>query len=117
VVINNGRVEQIGSPSDLYDRPANEFVMSFLGPVTRLRGELVRPHDLEIFTAREHDTVPAVVERVVSLGFEVRLDARVGDEDVWVQLTRGEAEKLDVQPGTTVHLRVAPTHHHVALPV
>jgi sulfate transport system ATP-binding protein len=117
VVINDGRVEQIGSPSDLYDRPANEFVMSFLGPVTRLRGELVRPHDLEVFTSREHDTVPAVVERVVSLGFEVRLDARVGDEYVWVQLTRGEAEKLDVQAGTTVHLRVAPQHHHVALPV
>jgi sulfate transport system ATP-binding protein len=117
VVINDGRVEQIGTPSDLYDRPANEFVMSFLGPVTRLRGELVRPHDLEVFTTPEPDTVSAVVERVVSLGFEVRLDARVGDEDVWVQLTRGEAEKLDVQAGRTVHLRVAPTQHRVALPV
>jgi len=117
VVINEGRVEQIGSPGDLYDRPANEFVMSFLGPVTRLRGELVRPHDLEVFTAPEADTVPAIVERVVSLGFEVRLDARVGDEEVWVQLTRGEAEKLDVQAGHTVHLRVAPTQHRVALPV
>jgi sulfate transport system ATP-binding protein len=117
VVINDGRVEQIGTPSDLYDRPANEFVMSFLGPVTRLRGELVRPHDLEVFTTPEPDTVSAVVDRVVSLGFEVRLDARVGDEDVWVQLTRGEAEKLDVQAGRTVHLRVAPTQHRVALPV
>jgi sulfate transport system ATP-binding protein len=117
VVINNGRVEQIGTPSDLYDRPENEFVMSFLGPVTRLRGELVRPHDLEIFTAPEPDTVPAVVERVVSLGFEVRLDARAGDEDVWVQLTRGEAEKLHVEAGTTVHLRLAPTQRRVALPV
>ncbi len=68
VVINEGRVEQIGSPSDLYDRPANAFVMSFLGPVTRLRGELVRPHDLEVFTTAEPDTVPATIERVVSLG-------------------------------------------------
>ena len=117
VVINNGRVEQIGSPSDLYDRPANAFVMSFLGPVTRLRGELVRPHDLEVFTSAEHDTVPVVVERVVSLGFEVRLDARAGDDEVWVQLTRGEAEKLDVQPGKTVHLRLAPTQHRVPSPV
>jgi sulfate transport system ATP-binding protein len=117
VVINDGRVEQIGSPSDLYDRPANAFVMSFLGPVTRLRGELVRPHDLEVFTAPEHDTITATVERVVSLGFEVRLDARAGDEDVWVQLTRGEAEKLAVHAGGTVHLRVAPTQRRVPLSV
>jgi hypothetical protein len=47
----------------------------------------------------------------------VRLDARAGDEDVWVQLTRGEAEKLDVGAGKTVHLRVAPTQHHVPLSV
>ena len=46
VVINEGRVEQIGSPDDLYDRPANDFVMRFLGPVTTLGGRLVRPHDL-----------------------------------------------------------------------
>ncbi len=117
VVINEGRVEQIGSPSDLYDRPANAFVMSFLGPVTRLRGELVRPHDLEVFTTAEPDTVPATIERVVSLGFEVRLDARAGDEDVWVQLTRGEAEKLDVQAGKTVFLRVALTQDRVPLSV
>src|ERR687884_1023732 len=48
VVINEGRIEQIGSPDELYDRPANNFVMSFLGPVTTLGGNLVRPHDIDI---------------------------------------------------------------------
>src|SRR5215213_3534444 len=84
VVINNGRVEQIGSPSRLYDEPANEFVMSFLGPVTRLRGDLVRPHDIEISPDPTAGSLAARVERVVSLGFEVRLDARTDTENVWV---------------------------------
>ena len=35
VVMANGRVEQVGTPDELYDQPANDFVMSFLGPVTR----------------------------------------------------------------------------------
>ena len=43
VVINAGRVEQVGGPNDLYDRPANEFVMEFLGPITRLNGRLASP--------------------------------------------------------------------------
>ena len=50
VVINDGRIEQVGSPDELYDKPANDFVMSFLGPVTTLGGRLVRPHDIEVFT-------------------------------------------------------------------
>src|SRR3954464_10733078 len=49
VVMAGGRIEQVGSPRDLYDHPASDFVMSFLGPVTRIGGELVRPHDLELF--------------------------------------------------------------------
>src|SRR6201992_3736517 len=59
VVINAGRIEQIGSPSDLYDHPANDFVMSFLGPVTTLGAHLVRPHDIDIFTSDEPGSVPA----------------------------------------------------------
>ena len=48
VVIAKGHIEQIGAPGDLYDRPASDFVMNFLGPVTQLAGAPVRPHDLEI---------------------------------------------------------------------
>ena len=50
VVINEGRIEQVGTPDQLYDEPASDFVMSFLGPVTTLHGTLVRPHDIEVFT-------------------------------------------------------------------
>src|SRR5436190_7720989 len=74
VVISHGRVEQAGSPAELYDSPANDFVMNFVGPVTRLRGELVRPHDLQVLTEAGPSTEEAVVERIVNLGFEVRVE-------------------------------------------
>ncbi len=107
VVINNGGIEQVGTPDELYDRPANQFVMTFLGPVTRLGGTLVRPHDLEVSTFRHDGAVPATVARVVRLGFEVRVDARVDGEEVWAQLTRAEAERLAIRPGSSVWLRPA----------
>jgi sulfate transport system ATP-binding protein len=108
VVINEGRVEQIGGPDELYDQPANEFVMGFLGPVTRLGGELVRPHDLEVHHEHVDAGVEAIVDRVVRVGFEVRVEAvtRSG-ETVWVQLGRTHADALDLRVGTVVWLRSA----------
>ena len=83
--------------------------MSFLGPVTQLDGQLVRPHDLELFSEVRPDTTPARVERVTRLGFEVRVDLTVGEEEVWAQVTRGTADQLGITEGQTVHLRrVAP---------
>jgi len=108
VVINRGVVEQVGPPDHVYDRPANPFVMSFIGPVTRLGGRLVRPHDLELTTHPEAGAVPATVVRVTRLGFEVRVDVRAGDEDVWVQVTRAEAESLGVEAGGRVFVRNPP---------
>lgn len=108
VVINQGRIEQVGSPDELYDSPANEFVMSFLGPVTRLGGTQYRPHDLEILSAPAPGAIAARVVRVVRLGFEVRVDALgpSGDE-VWVQLTRAQAQHLRLQSGDEIWLRPA----------
>ena len=120
VVINEGRIEQIGSPDDLYDRPANDFVMSFLGPVTHLDGALIRPHDIVVTT---HDpgegALSGVVQRTVRVGFEVRSDVLVGDETVQVVVTRAEARSLDVSAGTTLWLRPAPgsVRHEVLAPV
>ena len=105
VVINDGRVEQVGTPDQLYDAPANDFVMSFLGPVTRLGDELVRPHDLEVLLQPEPGSVPARVTRLVRLGFEVRVDAVCDGGEVWVQLTRAEAERLNLVRDSEVHLR------------
>lgn len=108
VVISEGKVQQVGSPDDLYEHPASDFVMTFLGPVTRLEGQLVRPHDLEVSAEPRPGSVPAVVERVVRLGFEVRVDAVAGGEPVWAQLTRDEARRLSLDVGDTVHVRRIP---------
>jgi sulfate transport system ATP-binding protein len=109
VVINKGRVEQTGSPNDLYDHPANDFVMGFLGPVTTLGGHLVRPHDIEVLTADSVGAARAEVVRLVRIGFEVRAELRSGSEagNTTVQLTRGQADALDLRAGSTVWLRTA----------
>jgi sulfate transport system ATP-binding protein len=105
VVIANGKVEQVGTPDDLYEEPANDFVMSFLGPVTKLDGQLVRPHDLELLARPEDDTVEATVMRVARLGFEVRIEIVADGVDVWAQLTRAAATELGVKPGSVVYVR------------
>jgi sulfate/thiosulfate transport system ATP-binding protein len=106
VVVSHGRVEQAGSPSDLYDAPANEFVMNFIGPVTELDGELVRPHDLQILIDAAPHTEQAVVDRIIRLGFEVRVELTLGDgEPVSVQMARTEAEELELREGDIVHVR------------
>ena len=105
VVINAGRVEQVGGPNDLYDRPANEFVMEFLGPITRLNGRLLRPHDIDVFETPHDATVPAEVERLQRVGFEVRADLRSGHSAFWVQLTPGQVEALNLREGAPVWVR------------
>jgi len=107
VVINNGRIEQIGSPDDLYDHPANDFVMSFLGPVTSLGGRLVRPHDIDVFATAEPGSIPATVTRLQRIGFEVRAELDAEDSQPWVQLTRGQAEGLGLKVGDEAWLRPA----------
>ncbi|MFF3570739.1 sulfate/molybdate ABC transporter ATP-binding protein [Nocardia jiangxiensis] len=118
-VMNSGRIEQIGTPEDVYDRPANEFVMSFLGAVAKLNGHLVRPHDIRIGrdpemtlashegTAESAGVTRATVERVVVLGFEVRLELRnAATGDLFTaQVTRGDAEALHLSDGETVYAR------------
>jgi sulfate transport system ATP-binding protein len=111
-VVNDGVIEQVGKPEDLYDRPANEFVMRFLGAVTSVDGHLVRPHDIEVLRAPEAGTVAAKIERLVRLGFEVRVEAvtLAGGEPVSVQLTRAQAEILNLERGSEIHLRaIGPT--------
>jgi sulfate transport system ATP-binding protein len=106
VVINHGRVEQAGAPRRLYDAPANEFVMGFLGPVARLGDGLVRPHDLVIGADPAPGAVEAQVTRIVHLGFEVRVELELaGDGSVSAQLTRHEAEELELVPGDIVYVR------------
>lgn len=107
-VMNAGRIEQFGTPREVYEAPATEFVLRFLGPVSVFRGELVRPHDLHLSTVPEMDSVPVTISRVTHLGFEVRVEmAAATGETVTAQLTRGEARHLGVAPGDRLHVRVA----------
>jgi sulfate transport system ATP-binding protein len=109
VVIAGGKIVQVGTPDELYDRPADDFVMSFLGPVTQLDGQLVRPHDLEVVDAPGDDTVAATVTRVLRVGFEVRVDLTLVDgTEAWVQVTRADADRLQLKEGAGIHLRVVP---------
>jgi sulfate/thiosulfate transport system ATP-binding protein len=117
VVINYGRVEQVGTPDDLYDKPTNEFVMGFLGPVTRLGGRLVRPHDIEVFSEHVDNGIPAEIIRLQRIGYEVRADLRAGADEVRVQLTRGQAESLELAIGSTVWVRSAPLASTLSAPV
>lgn len=117
VVINDGRIEQIGTPDELYDKPANDFVMSFLGPVTRLNGHLIRPHDIELReTGDRLGAVPGVVTRLVRVGFEVRLTVSTEDNpDLSVVLTRAEARATFVDVGSEVFC--APSRGAQTVPV
>jgi sulfate/thiosulfate transport system ATP-binding protein len=114
VVINLGRVEQVGSSAELYDHPVNDFVMTFVGPATSIGGQYVRPHDLTVSREPGGGSYPARVVRVTHLGFEVRLDIELdpasgaGEGPVptaaWVQLDRETARQLALGVGERIYV-------------
>jgi sulfate transport system ATP-binding protein len=106
VVMHQGKVEQVAGPRELYDRPANEFVMTFVGQANRVGDAFVRPHDLELTLEPNGTTGEAMIERIVHLGFEVRVDlVRDDGERIQVQITRDEAEQLELERGQIVYVR------------
>jgi sulfate/thiosulfate transport system ATP-binding protein len=107
VVMNAGKIEQTGTPRELYESPSNEFVMSFIGPVNRLGDAFVRPHDVQILAEDDGSTIEALVKRVVHLGFEVRVELTLPDgRDIWAQVTRSEAEQLELADGQILAVRL-----------
>ena len=105
-VMNRGRIEQVGGPRELYEHPATEFVMSFVGPVNRVGERWVRPHDLDLLVEPADGAEEAMIERVVHLGFEVRVELVRGDgEKLWAQVTRDECEQLELERGQIVWVR------------
>jgi sulfate/thiosulfate transport system ATP-binding protein len=107
VVMNRGRIEQTGSPRELYEHPSNEFVMSFIGPVNRLGDALLRPHDIQILSHPDGSTVEALVRRVVHLGFEVRVELTLPDgRDICAQVTREIAQELELTEGQILAARL-----------
>jgi sulfate transport system ATP-binding protein len=107
VVMNAGRIEQAGAPSELYESPANEFVMSFIGPVNRIGDAFVRPHDIQILPEDDSSGTEAIVERVVHLGFEVRVELKLHDgREIWAQVTRENVQQLEITEGQILSVRL-----------
>jgi sulfate/thiosulfate transport system ATP-binding protein len=105
-VMSAGTVEQVGSPREIYDQPATEFVMGFVGPVSRLGQRLVRPHDVAISLQESAGTIESMVKRVVHLGFEVRVELELPDgSQARAQLTRAQAAELELDSGDIVYVR------------
>ena len=104
VVINNGRVEQVGTPDQLYDEPANDFVMGFLGEITTLNGVMLRPHDIHLSLTPEFaGAAEGTISRLLRVGFEVRATVLTDDgEEVTVILSRTHARQLELETGVRV---------------
>jgi sulfate/thiosulfate transport system ATP-binding protein len=102
-VMNHARIEQVGSPTQLYDEPATEFVMQFVGEANRLGGRWVRPHDLEISHHPADGGVEAQIERSARYGFDARVELVAADGDpLQVQITRERLEELELERGQIV---------------
>jgi sulfate/thiosulfate transport system ATP-binding protein len=106
VVLNDGLIEQTGPPRDLYEHPQTEFVMSFIGPVNRLGAAFVRPHDVQILLNPTDGAEEAMIDRIVHLGFEVRVEFTLGNgEGLYAQITRAQAEELELEEKQIVYVR------------
>lgn len=125
VVMNEGRIEQVGTPDEVYDRPATPFVLQFLGDVNLFHGRLghapggatateevtyVRPHELQVLAQPEDGSVQATLTQALTLGPNTRLELQRADGSyVDVELTRAEyqrlRERLGLRPGSALHLK------------
>lgn len=121
VVMNHGRVEQIGSPADLYDNPASPFVMSFIGPVNVLPGTapifrqaadlssnqvFLRPHDVIVELSPDQTTVPARVVRVIHLGWEIQAELALEDNHSFIaHLSREQFNRLNLKANQQVYVK------------
>ena len=107
VLMNHGKIEQVGGPQDLYEHPTSKFVMEFIGPVNRLGDTYVRPHDIDIQLNANGSTSEAEIEHLVYLGFEVRVALALKDgRKLWAQVTREDARQLNLESGKPVHVRM-----------
>jgi sulfate transport system ATP-binding protein len=107
-VMNAGRIEQVGTPTELYDEPATEFVMQFVGEAHRFGEGWLRPHELEIESESEagNGSVEALVERITPHGFDARVELTGADgEPITVQLTRDRLCELELEQGQIVRVR------------
>ncbi|HKP17221.1 MAG TPA: TOBE-like domain-containing protein [Gaiellaceae bacterium] len=105
-VMHQGRLEQTGAPRQLYDEPANEFVMRFIGDAEPLGEALVRPHHVELLTEPAAGAVEAMIVRVTVLGRDVKVELHeTTGTEVFAVVPRDRFEALDLWRGQTVWVR------------
>jgi sulfate transport system ATP-binding protein len=105
VIMSYGKIEQIGPPQEIYDHPANEFVMSFVGDTTRLGDALIRTHEVVVRLNPNGATASATVERLIHLGFVVRVELRLDNgQRITAQLTREHVHALALVEGQRVYI-------------
>jgi sulfate transport system ATP-binding protein len=134
VIMNQAKVEQVGTPQEVYDKPASPFVYRFLGNVNVLRAQAlseageshlpavslddeglvyVRPHDIEVSAhAPGSPGIPAVVRFIHAAGPQARLSLEQvrSREIVEVEISRAELESLALKVGDLANLRLRAAH-------
>jgi sulfate transport system ATP-binding protein len=102
-VINHGRLEQVGSPRELYDEPVSEFVMTFVGDAQPLGDSLVRPHDIELLAEPTEGAVEAMIVRVTLLGRDAKVELHDNSgAEILVLMTRDAFDAAGYWRGQTV---------------
>ena len=110
-VLDHGRLEQIGAPAALYDAPASEFVLRFVGDAVRLGSRLVRPHEVVLRRWPSDGAVEVEIERIAVLGADVRVDLADGSgERLTARLRREELDDLELARGEIVWASADPFH-------
>jgi sulfate transport system ATP-binding protein len=122
VVMNQGRVEQVGTPAEIYDNPATEFVMSFIGPVNVLPSDVgfvpnrsavspsekvfLRPHDILIEKNTDDNATAAIIDRIIHLGWEIRVELGLqSGETLNAHLSRDNFDQLHLEKGELVYIK------------
>ena len=132
VVLNKGRIEQIGSPDDIYNNPASPFVYDFIGQVNLFHSRVdngwahigdyklaapefndvqnqkafayIRPHDIELSHEDSDGAIAATVAFVSTAGSVLRIELKhtLGDDIIHVELPRSQERSLDLRPGARI---------------
>jgi len=123
VVMSNGKIEQVGTPEEIYENPATPFVMSFIGAVNVLSPDhpwkshhqevpqtvgqvFLRPHDIEVFTSAVDGSLPATINHIIHLGWTIRLELTLENgQPVTAHINRDQYKTLDIQPKQRVYLQ------------
>jgi len=102
-VINHGKLEQVGSPRELYDEPGSEFVMTFVGDAQPIGDILVRPHDIELLHEPADGAVEAMIVRITILGRDAKVELHdTSGSEILALMTRDHFDESGFWRGQNV---------------